>query len=123
MSAHGEVRPFALEIADGEGAGAAAERGAGGSLPLQQAPVESGAQEAGVAVLLHQPVHRALRRIKGAAQRLPDALACDFLGVKVQVHLEEEEKDICLIYVHAYPVLFSIFRCYTLLKDFSDKIP
>lgn len=96
-SAHGEVRPRSLEIADGEGAGAAAQGGTGRSPPLQQAQVQSRAQEARVAVLLHQPVHRALGLIKGAAQGLPNAPPCGFLGVKVQVHLEDEERGICLM--------------------------
>lgn len=83
LSAHSEVRPRALEIVDSEGAGAASEGATGRSPPLQQAPVESRAQEAGVAVLLHQLVYRPLGCIEGAAQRLPNALACHFLGVKV----------------------------------------
>lgn len=105
---HGKVWPDTLKIIDGEGAWAPPKGGAGGIPPLQQVQVGVGPQEAGVAVLLHQPVHRALCCIKRGGERLPNALACDFFGVKVQIHLEKEEKCVCLMYIRAYPLLLPI---------------
>lgn len=93
LSPQRRVRPRALEVADGEGAGAAAQWGTGGGPALQQPQVGSRPQETRVAVLLHQPVHRALRRLERAAHGLPHAPARHLPGVKVQVHLGEEGKE------------------------------
>lgn len=35
-------------------------------------------------------------------------LTCNFFGLEVQIHLENEEKCISLMYVNVFPVLLSV---------------
>lgn len=98
----GEVRPYALEIVDGERPRSSPEGRTAAGIPApHQAEVRVGPQEAWVAVLLHQPVDCALRCVKGADDGPFNILACGFFGFKVQIHLEDEKKCISSTHVHA----------------------
>lgn len=58
--------------------------------------------------MLHQPVDCVLCCIKGGDEGLFNILTCNFFGLEVQIHLENEEKRISLMYINVFPVLLSV---------------